>query len=107
MIKYFSIVLLFGHYVWYNENTEREFPHTKNERQDVKMNAEMNFKNNHMNFVGSECEIKKTSRPTVEDMKEMGVISDKCDCSVFTMISVAGGVLFAIGSIVYSIIAAI
>ncbi len=86
------------------------FPTTVKERQDVNMNAEMNFNANRISFAkgdreGNEC--RKASKPTMEEMKQMGVISDKCNCSVFTMISVAGGVLFAIGSVVYSLIAAI
>ena len=52
------------------------------------MNAEMNFE-------------KKT---IVEENKELGLVSEKCNCSVFSMATVVGGVLMAIGAVVYALI---
>ncbi len=80
--------------------------HTKVfERQDKMMNAEMNFNAKCVSFANDACNEEKAVRPTVEQMKEMGVISEKCNCSVFTMASVAAGVLLAVGSVVYSLLA--
>ena len=55
-----------------------------NERQVHIMNAEMKF--------------------TREEIKEMGVVSENCNCSVYSMITVAGGILLAVGTVIYSLI---
>lgn len=36
--------------------------------------------------------------------KDMGV-AENCNCSVYSMFTVAGGILLAIGTVIYSIIA--
>lgn len=51
------------------------------------MNAEMNFE-------------RKT---IMEENKEMGIVSENCNCSVFSMATVAAGVLMVIGAVVYAI----
>ncbi len=40
-----------------------------------------------------------------DEMKELGLVSENCNCSVYSMITVAGGILLAIGTVLYSIIA--
>lgn len=35
-------------------------------------------------------------------IKELGLVSENCNCSIYSMISVAGGILLAIGTVVYS-----
>lgn len=51
------------------------------------MNAEMNFER----------------KSIMEENKEMGIVSDKCNCSVFSMATVVLGVLMAIGAVVYAV----
>ena len=36
--------------------------------------------------------------------KDMGV-AENCNCSVYSMLTVAGGILLAIGTVLYSVIA--
>ncbi len=72
------------------------------------MNAEMNFRNNGINFIGEEKTDKMNKTEKMNEMdtlKEMGVISDKCSCSGYSMVTVAGGILLAIGTVIYSLIA--
>ena len=38
------------------------------------------------------------------EIKEQGIVSESCNCSVYSMITVAGGILLAIGTVVYSLI---
>jgi hypothetical protein len=38
-------------------------------------------------------------------LKEQNVVAENCNCSVYSMITVAGGVLLAIGTVIYSLIA--
>ena len=64
------------------------------------MNAEMNFTRNQINF-----KAQKKESATMDDLKEMGIVSDKCNCSVYSMATVAGGILLAIGTVIYSLIA--
>ncbi len=66
------------------------------------MNAEMNFKRNQIDFASEESESKAD---LMSGMTEAGVVSERCNCSIYSMLAVAGGVLLAIGSVVYSIIA--
>ena len=68
-------------------------------RQVKKMNAEMNFTGREINVMGKE------RGNLMEEMKEKKVVSDECNCSVFSMATVAGGVLLAIGTVIYSLIA--
>lgn len=39
------------------------------------------------------------------EIKELGLVSENCNCSIYSMITVAGGILLAIGTVVYSFIA--
>ena len=39
------------------------------------------------------------------ELKEQGIVSENCNCSAYSMITVAGGILLAIGTVVYSLIA--
>ena len=41
---------------------------------------------------------------TRDENKEMGIVSDNCSCSVYSMLTVAGGILLAIGTVIYSLI---
>ncbi len=65
------------------------------------MNAEMNFKRNQINLA---CEQSECSEDIMSEMQRAGVVSDKCSCSLYSMFAVAGGVLFAIGTVIYSLI---
>ena len=65
------------------------------------MNAEMRFTRNEINFFGEE---RAENMDNMEKMKELGVVSEKCNCSVYSMATVVGGVLLAIGSVIYSLI---
>lgn len=49
------------------------------------MNAEINFKR--------------------DENKENGIVSEDCNCSVYSMLTIAGGILLAVGTVVYSLIA--
>ena len=40
-----------------------------------------------------------------DQLKEQGIVSENCNCSVYSMITVAGGVLLALGTVIYSLIA--
>lgn len=60
------------------------------------MNAEMNVNRN--------SEIDMDMKFTREQKKEMG-ISEDCNVSIYSLLTFAGGVLLAIGAVVYSIIA--
>lgn len=58
-----------------------------------------------MKFTEREIKLMGKERESLmEEMKEMKVVSDKCNCSVFSMATVAGGVLLAIGTVIYSLI---
>ena len=39
------------------------------------------------------------------EIKELGLVSENCNCSIYSMLTVAGGILLAIGTVVYSLIA--
>ena len=68
------------------------------------MNAQMNFSNIGINYLREESVEKMNG---MDKMKEMGVVSEKCNCSGYSMATVAGGVLLAIGTVIYSLIAAL
>ena len=36
--------------------------------------------------------------------QELGLVSENCNCSVYSMLTVAGGILLAIGTVIYSAI---
>ena len=36
--------------------------------------------------------------------QELGLVSENCNCSIYSMLTVAGGILLAIGTIIYSAI---
>lgn len=40
-----------------------------------------------------------------EQLKEKGIVSENCNCSVYSMITVVAGVLLAAGAVVYSLFA--
>ncbi len=63
------------------------------------MNAEMNFTKREIKLMEREKE------NFMDEMKKMNVVSDKCNCSVFSLATVGGGVLLAIGTVIYSLIA--
>lgn len=60
------------------------------------MNAEMNVDRN--------SEINMDMKFTSEQKKEMGV-AENCNVSVYSLLTFAGGILLAIGAVVYSLIA--
>ena len=51
------------------------------------MNAEMNFE-------------RKT---IVDETQEQGLVSENCNCSIFTMSTVVCGVLLAVGAVAYAL----
>ena len=63
------------------------------------MNAQINLTRKEMNFV------KKETGSVMEEMKEMNVVAEDCNCSGYSLATVAAGVLLAIGAVVYSLIA--
>ncbi len=56
-------------------------------RQVLKMNAEMNFER----------------KSVMEENKEMGIVSENCNCSIFSMATAVAGTLMVIGAVVYAI----
>lgn len=66
------------------------------------MNAEIKITEKEMSFFRKDTE-KKMDK--MDELKEMGVISDKCNCSVYSMVTVAGGILLAVGTVIFSLIA--
>ncbi len=40
-----------------------------------------------------------------DQLKEKGILSENCNCSVYSMITVVAGVLLAVGTVIYSVIA--
>ena len=66
------------------------------------MNAEVKINRNEFIFNGEETV--NVMEDKMDKMKQMGVVSDKCNCSVYSMATVGTGVLLAIGTIIYSII---
>ncbi|MBQ8817086.1 MAG: hypothetical protein IJZ83_00755 [Clostridia bacterium] len=62
------------------------------------MNAEMNFE---MNFARNNRE----ERENVKKNDNANIVAENCNCSVYSMVTVAGGVLMAIGAVIYSLIA--
>ena len=50
------------------------------------MNAEMNFER----------------KSIMEENKEMGIVSENCNCSIFSMATVVAGALMVIGAVVYA-----
>ena len=71
------------------------------ERQEEKMNAEMRF--NRGEFIIDEKKTIRKQENDMDEMKRLGVVSEKCNCSVYSMATVASGVLLAIGTIIYSL----
>jgi hypothetical protein len=65
------------------------------------MNAEMKF--NRGEFIFDENKTLRAKENIMDEMKQMGVVSEKCNCSVYSMATVASGVLLAIGTIIYSL----
>ena len=67
--------------IWYNEGAKGK---SKKKRKAGKiMNADMNLNMNN---------------------NENKLVSDDCNCSVYSMLTVAGGLLLAIGTVIYSLI---
>ena len=62
------------------------------------MNAEMNFE---MNFARNNRE----ERENVKKNDNANIVAENCNCSVYSMVTVVGGVLMAIGAVIYSLIA--
>ncbi len=71
------------------------------------MNAEMKFTAKGFDLAHTEkCDKENicVHGVSMDEMREMGVISEDCHCSLFTMISVASGILMAVGTVVYSLL---
>lgn len=66
------------------------------------MNAEIKITEKKMNFLKKDTVVKTDK---MDELKEMGVISDKCNCSIYSMATVAGGILLAVGAVIFSLIA--
>lgn len=79
--------------------TERRVLHVQLLKRQVKnMNAEMNFTKGEINLMGKE------RGNVMDEMKEMKVVAENCNCSFYSLATVAGGVLLAIGTVIYSLI---
>lgn len=65
------------------------------------MNAEIRFNTNDIKFSREENAKKMND---MQEMKDMNLVSEKCNCSIYSMITVAGGVLMAIGTVIYSLV---
>lgn len=61
----------------------------------MKMNAEMNVNRN---------EIDMNMSFNDEEKKEMG-LAENCNVSAYSLVTIAAGILLAIGTVVYSVIA--
>ena len=46
----------------------------------------------------------KNIRKNENEMMDMRLMSENCNCSIYSMLTVAGGILLAIGTIIYSAI---
>lgn len=76
------------------------------ERQDIKMNAEMKMDRKEFIIEGNQAVNKmKNCTNKMDEMKELGLVSEDCNCSVYSMVTVGVGVLLAIGTVIYSLIA--
>ena len=91
-----------GHIVWYNKGAKERKNTKKTKGRKIKMNAEIRFDSNNVKFSREENAEKMND---MQEMKDMGLVSEKCNCSVYSMVTVAGGVLMAIGTVIYSLIA--
>ena len=58
------------------------------------MNFEMNFARNN-----------REERENVKKNDNANIVAENCNCSVYSMVTVVGGVLMAIGAVIYSLIA--
>ena len=58
-----------------------------------------------MEFIIDEKKTIRKQENDMDEMKRLGVVSEKCNCSVYSMATVAGGILLAIGTVIYSLIA--
>ena len=66
------------------------------------MNADIRLGTDNIKFSREETMEKMND---MQEMKDMNLVSEKCNCSVYSMVTVAGGVLMAIGTVIYSLIA--
>lgn len=64
------------------------------------MNAQMNFEMNKELSTGMNIKTNFTD----EEKKQMGV-AESCNVSAYSMFAFAGGILMAIGTVIYSVIA--
>ena len=80
----FTIVLLIGHIICYNIGAGRKGKLPEKIKAGKIMNANINLDTNQN--------------------KELGLVSENCNCSIYSMLTVAGGILLAIGTVIYSAI---
>ena len=89
--KMFIIVRFMIHIVCYNKNTEMISLKTKNQNStDKKENKIM----------------PRNIRKNENEMMDMRLVSDNCNCSIYTMGAVAAGILFCLGIVLYALLAA-
>jgi len=69
------------------------------------MNAQINLTKKEMNRINEMNFSKKETEDVMDEMKKMNVVAEDCNCSVWSMGTVAMGILLAVGAVVYSLIA--
>ena len=76
------------------------------ERKENNMNADLNF--DYRAMINTTERTSKTEEIKVNDMdemKEMGVISESCNCSGFSLSAIGGAILMFAGILIYTLIA--
>ena len=69
------------------------------------MNADLNL--DYIRMINTTERVPKTEEIRVNDMdemKEMGVISEKCNCSGFSLSAIGGAILMFAGILIYALI---
>ena len=88
--------------MWYNKGAKERKTPKKLQGRKIKMNADIRLGTDNIKFSRGETMEKMND---MQEMKDMNLVSEKCNCSVYSMVTVAGGVLMAIGTVMYSLIA--
>ena len=76
------------------------------ERKGNDMNADLNLDYRRMiNTAERDLDTKEIEANDMDDMKEMGIISEKCNCSGFSLSAIGGAILMFAGILIYTLIA--
>jgi hypothetical protein len=67
------------------------------------MNADLNF-DYRATMNNTESAYKKEETCNMDEMKEMGVISEKCNCSGFSLSAIGGAILMFAGILIYTLV---